>query len=493
MPLFHVGSDGLVPFRRVSTGVGSAQEVEASLAKALWFDLPVALSEDLFPVYNGFSSAEAPTRGFSSRNAKAGPALIALDQQANIVVICVRQTFDQNALAACLESVGWARNVTVSELAELYWRGPDIFWRAWQEFVGASGTPSVSRKPRLIVVASELATASRSALDFLLDHDLPVQVMRAGLFAGPDNSQILDVSAASRGTEATVRSRNAVANRGFDENRPPAIPQLSELGAARSPERRQQDLPPFDQAPIRNGDRARSEKFPAPEFPARPSAPASDRRDAAPTPIGPSFAGPSRKAPNPSQKAEHSPVLGPQLPGPALGPEPQEVDRPNSGPDMAPEPRRAHAQEQGAQPLQHHDTESRQEPEHRPEPPKRDDAPRQEPPARKLDPLADTLIRVQAANTARLTGTPAVDEEVPHHSHRAHAEQENEAERSGSIERPRPRPERGDKSEQPSFAQPGALGGFRAEEPGELHMVANGTNPRYRASDMGEMPPPDWD
>lgn len=179
MPLFEVREGELLPFR----GVRGAQELyEKEIEDLLWPNLEDFTGEALFPV------ARQP------RIAGGGvPDIVALDESARVVVIEVKRDIDRGQLAQCLEYAGWARNTNLDELAGLYHRGPDEFFADWQEFTDSSTPVVVNPAPRLVLVARDFHGRTRSALDFLQDNGLPIQVVPVLVYEDQGGRRFLDV------------------------------------------------------------------------------------------------------------------------------------------------------------------------------------------------------------------------------------------------------------------------------------------------------------
>lgn len=378
MPLFHVSREGLVPFRRLAAESATPEAAAVALAKVIWRDVDAVTGERLLCIYNGATGESQLPGALARGGARIGRAIVALDLVGNVVVIEVRHTLTLDALVESLNCAGWARTVTISELAELHWQGREQFWSQWQRFAGTAAPPSISRKPRLVMVATEIDPGCRSALDYLADNDVPVTVLRAGLFADPDGRHVLEVQ------------------------------------------------------PRHAGGPRDSQRSPGQENPAQGNGAPSARPDvSAPPP-------PPRRDPHHGPVVNHGPATIEQPPGPVNG-------RP---------------EQRGAKPA----------------------------PARPLDPLTDTLVRVKAANAERLTGTPAVEEgEPPQIATRPAPRTAAEAD---APRRPSPAPGGGPSAAPDSVRHGPAQRGY-AEDGADVRVLVNGVQPRYRASDSGELPPPD--
>ena len=76
-----------------------------------------------------------------------------------------------------------ARPVTsLDELAGLFHAGERDFWAEWQEFTGTPTPVVVQKDPRLYLVARTFHQRTFEALEFLLQHRLPVQVLKVAFY-----------------------------------------------------------------------------------------------------------------------------------------------------------------------------------------------------------------------------------------------------------------------------------------------------------------------
>ncbi len=194
MSLFRVSAQGLIPFRRVTGESVPHVEATEALMEALWSDLSAVVGRRLLPVVRGSADGD-----------EDAPAIVALDEQGEIVVLYAGATVDSAGLAFCLEQVGWARGVTVSELASCYWRENDDFWHDWQEFSGTTSPiapESGSRTPQLMIVATAMTSSAEAALGFLTDTGAPVSVLRAAMYTDDQGCQLLELGASSAGQTA---------------------------------------------------------------------------------------------------------------------------------------------------------------------------------------------------------------------------------------------------------------------------------------------------
>ncbi len=179
MPLFEIRENGeLLGFRSLR---GGSNLYESEIEKLIWANPDELLGESLFPVAR---QPRLPTQG--------KPDIVCLDRESRVVVVEVKRDVDRQQLAQCLEYAGWARTTNLQELAGLYHGGHDAFFSAWQEFT-ESDAPSPVRSVRLVLVARDFHGRTGPALDFLVDHHLPVLVVRVSLYEDAAGRRFLDV------------------------------------------------------------------------------------------------------------------------------------------------------------------------------------------------------------------------------------------------------------------------------------------------------------
>lgn len=182
MPLFELrqGTDGeeLLPFRRLR---GGADLYENEIERLIWENIEDITGEALFRI-----TRQAVISG-------GRPDIVALDHEARVVVVEVKRDVDRGQLAQCLEYAGWARTTNLDELAGLYHRGPAAFFADWQQFTESSAPVRVRRSPRLMLVARDFHGRTGSALDFLIEHGLPVKVIRVSLYEDVAGRRFVDV------------------------------------------------------------------------------------------------------------------------------------------------------------------------------------------------------------------------------------------------------------------------------------------------------------
>lgn len=181
MPLFEVANEELVPFRTVR---GGADLYEKEIEDLLWGNLEEFTGEALFPV------ARQPNISGGGR-----PDVVALDEDARVVVIEVKREVDRSQLAQCLEYAGWARTTSLDELAGLYHRGPDEFFADWQDFTDSTTPAVVNPAPRLLLVARDSDGRTRSAIGFLEENGLPITVIPVLVYEDEAKRRFLDIGA----------------------------------------------------------------------------------------------------------------------------------------------------------------------------------------------------------------------------------------------------------------------------------------------------------
>jgi len=179
MPLFELAeSDDLIPFRRLHA---AATVYAREIGDLVWKSFEEILGEPLFRV--------------ARRPSVAGghPDVVAIDEQARVVVIDTKRDIDRGELAHALEYAGWARTTNLDELAEIYHRGPDAFFDDWQEFTDSSTSQRIRRPPRLILIARGFHARTAPAFEFLVEHSLPVKALRVALYEDGQGRRYVDV------------------------------------------------------------------------------------------------------------------------------------------------------------------------------------------------------------------------------------------------------------------------------------------------------------
>jgi hypothetical protein len=179
MPIFELEQTSLVPIRRRAIEAGV---YESEIEDLLWDNLEELTGENLFRV------ARQPILPGLGR-----PDVIALDSTGRIVVIEVKRDVDRGQLAQALEYAGWARNVGLDDLAQRYHGGADDFWDDWKEFTGTNNPVLIRRDPQLFLVARGFEPRTYQALEFLLQHQLPVKLLKVAFYVDDDNRRFLNV------------------------------------------------------------------------------------------------------------------------------------------------------------------------------------------------------------------------------------------------------------------------------------------------------------
>jgi len=160
---------------------GGADLYESEIEELLWSNPDELLGESLFTV------ARQPVLPTGGR-----PDVVCLDRKGRVVVIEVKRDVSRHQLAQCLEYAGWARTTNLQELASIYHGGHDAFFSAWQEFT-ESEAPTPVRSVRLVLVARDFQGRTGSALEFLVEHGLPVLLVRVSLYEDAAGRRFLDV------------------------------------------------------------------------------------------------------------------------------------------------------------------------------------------------------------------------------------------------------------------------------------------------------------
>lgn len=179
MPIFEMDRGSLVPFKRQAIAAGV---YEAEIEGLLWDNLEELTGYNLFRVAR---QATLPSGG--------RPDVLALDSSGRVVVVEVKRDVDRHQLAQALEYAGWARTTNLDALASMYHGGPQAFWEDWTEFTSTPHPVLVLRDPRLVLVARSFAARTAEALEFLLQHQLPVQVLKVAFYVDDTGRRFLDV------------------------------------------------------------------------------------------------------------------------------------------------------------------------------------------------------------------------------------------------------------------------------------------------------------
>lgn len=181
MPLFEIGDDELIPFRRVHAG---PELYEQEIENLMWANLESFVGKPLFPV----STQPRVANGLR-------PDIVALDKDGHVHIIEVKRDIDRGQLAQCLEYAGWARSTSLDELAGLFHRGPEEFFPAWMEFTETESPQLVQRPPQIVLVARDIDGRTDAALSYLTENDLPVTVLKVIIYQDTEGRRFIDVGA----------------------------------------------------------------------------------------------------------------------------------------------------------------------------------------------------------------------------------------------------------------------------------------------------------
>lgn len=179
MTLFKIKGGEAHPIAAVTAG---ADLYEKEIESLLWDNLEAVLGESLFPV------ARQPKLDLGGI-----PDILALDESGRVVVVEVKRDVDRGQLAQCLEYAGWARTTSLDELAGIYHLGVAKFFEDWQDFTKSTTPAIVNPAPRLMLVAGDLHGRTRSAVDFLVENGLPVQVVTVAVYEDEPGQRYVDV------------------------------------------------------------------------------------------------------------------------------------------------------------------------------------------------------------------------------------------------------------------------------------------------------------
>lgn len=179
MPLFEIRAADLLPFRRLA---GGADLYEKQIEALFWDNPETFAGEALFRV------ARQPPIAGGGR-----PDVLLLDRAGRVVVAEVKRDVDRAQLAQCLEYAGWGRTTNLDEMAKLYHRGHAQFFFEWQEFTRTTTPTSINRKPRLLLIARDFHDRTGSALRFLVENGVPVDLVRVSLYEDKGGRRLLDI------------------------------------------------------------------------------------------------------------------------------------------------------------------------------------------------------------------------------------------------------------------------------------------------------------
>jgi Restriction Enzyme Adenine Methylase Associated len=180
VPLYEIAPTGdLIPFRRLT---GGAELYEKEIEGLFWTNPDEFLNEPLLLI------SRQPTLPIGGR-----PDVVALSRDARVVVIEVKREVDRGQLAQCLEYAGWGRATSLDELAGMYHRGPDLFFRDWQEFTGDLAPAVIDRRPRLVLIARSFHGRTQSALEFLVENGVPVQMVEVSIYEDAQRRRFINI------------------------------------------------------------------------------------------------------------------------------------------------------------------------------------------------------------------------------------------------------------------------------------------------------------
>jgi hypothetical protein len=198
MPLYEQRDDGLRAFTQVKPG---PDLFESEIEALAWGDLEAFTGEALFPVAR------------QARIAGGGiPDILALDDSGRVVVIEVKRDVDRAQLAQCLEYAGWARLTNLDEVSELYsispaHRGAEAFFKDWLDYTETETPLRIVGSPRLYLIARDFEKRTKSALDFLRENGLPVEVVPVSIYVDPQGRRIVDIESDHEPTIAASTTR----------------------------------------------------------------------------------------------------------------------------------------------------------------------------------------------------------------------------------------------------------------------------------------------
>lgn len=182
MPLFEIGRDELVPFRRVQT---APELYEKDIEDLLWSNPEAFVGLPLFPV------ARQPTLSNGLR-----PDMVALDDKGHVHVIEVKRDIARAQLAQCLEYAGWARNTSLDELAAMFQDGgAKAFFDAWVEFTDTNSPQLIQNPPQLVLVARDFDGRTDAALRYLAENGLPITVLGVTVYQDQEDRRFVEIDA----------------------------------------------------------------------------------------------------------------------------------------------------------------------------------------------------------------------------------------------------------------------------------------------------------
>ena len=180
MALYIKVDDGhLLQMKEITPG---PELYEHEVEMLLWHNLEDFLGESLFRLRR---QAPLPSGGI--------PDILALDRSGRVVIIEVKRDIDRHQLSQALEYAGWARSTNLDELADLYERGQEAFFREWVEFTQTSGPVTVNKNPVLVLAARDVHPRTSEALQFLINSGLPVAVVLVSVYEDGSSRRFIEV------------------------------------------------------------------------------------------------------------------------------------------------------------------------------------------------------------------------------------------------------------------------------------------------------------
>jgi Restriction Enzyme Adenine Methylase Associated len=198
VPLYEIAAvDDLRPFSRLS---GGSDLYEKEIEDLFWENPDEFLGESLLLV------ARQPTLKAGGR-----PDVVALSKDARVTVIEIKRDVDRGQLAQCLEYAGWARTSSLDELAGMYRGGAEAFFTDWQAFTEDSVPAVLNPKPRLVLIARTFHGRTHSALEYLVENGVPVEILEVSVYENPDARKFLHVESEHE-PEVVASQETAVEN-----------------------------------------------------------------------------------------------------------------------------------------------------------------------------------------------------------------------------------------------------------------------------------------
>lgn len=171
MSLFEYDQGHLVP-AQFGHAVGAATQSE--VLESVRQQVLEVIARPLFPVTWNDIAFPAPVAGIPPKTTdKPSQRLTALDGSGQVVLVEVLEKLNSQTLIASLARLGAVSNLGWNDLASAYPGGIAAFRSGWTQFRDAM-PPNLTAGPRLILVAAEIDTSVRPALDALTVSGLEV-------------------------------------------------------------------------------------------------------------------------------------------------------------------------------------------------------------------------------------------------------------------------------------------------------------------------------